>query len=314
LELSWNAWGLMLHDHVGVLSMGPIRASILAASLCFSFATCAETPHRAVAAAGADVGPQATPQPSPERSRRQPTVEATGKIIHVVVALCDNKYQGIVPVPERIGNGDDPASNLYWGAGFGVESSFSKAKDWRRIALIDNRKPGVLQTAVFQLRSGKVLLIADAYRGREIKQCTADFLRFAAGLSPETLGVQTDSGLLSITCGGGANLIAYVGHDGLMDFQLEQYPSNSGGPRKDAIILACASKAYFQEPLHRTGARPILWTTNLMAPEAYSLKAAIDGWILNESGQQIRSRAAEAYNKYQHCGQRAALNLFATDY
>ena len=35
------------------------------------------------------------------------------KIIHVFVALCDNKYQGIVPVPKAIGNGQYPANNLY---------------------------------------------------------------------------------------------------------------------------------------------------------------------------------------------------------
>lgn len=35
------------------------------------------------------------------------------KTIHVLVALCDNKYQGIVPVPEKIGNGQDPDQNLY---------------------------------------------------------------------------------------------------------------------------------------------------------------------------------------------------------
>ena len=40
------------------------------------------------------------------------------RTIHVFVALCDNEHQGIVPVPEKIGNGKDPANNLYWGAGY----------------------------------------------------------------------------------------------------------------------------------------------------------------------------------------------------
>ena len=48
------------------------------------------------------------------------------------------------------------------------------------------------------------------------------------------------------------------------------------------------------------------------APEAYTLKAAVDGWILNEDGEKIRRRAAEAYHKYQKCGLKGALNLFAT--
>ena len=30
------------------------------------------------------------------------------RIIHIYVALCDNESQGIVPVPKKIGNGNDP--------------------------------------------------------------------------------------------------------------------------------------------------------------------------------------------------------------
>jgi len=78
------------------------------------------------------------------------------------------------------------------------------------------------------------------------------------------------------------------------------------------IILACASKGYFADALRLTGAKPLLWTTNLMAPEAYILAAAVDGWLKKETDEQIRTRAARAYDQYQHCGQRSANNLFAT--
>ena len=37
--------------------------------------------------------------------------DTTTKTIHVFVALCDNKYQGIVPVPPKIGNGQDLNNN-----------------------------------------------------------------------------------------------------------------------------------------------------------------------------------------------------------
>src|SRR2546423_10024907 len=49
-----------------------------------------------------------------------------------------------------------------------------------------------------------------------------------------------------------------------------------------------------------------------MAPEAYTLKAALDGWMAHEDDQAIRRRAAQAYDRYQKCGGRAALRLFAT--
>jgi hypothetical protein len=49
-----------------------------------------------------------------------------------------------------------------------------------------------------------------------------------------------------------------------------------------------------------------------MAPEAYTLRSAIDSWIAGGNPQEIRQHAADAYDKYQHCGSRAALRLFAT--
>ena len=233
------------------------------------------------------------------------------KLIHVLVALCDNKYQGIVPVPAKIGNGDDPANNLYWGAAYGVKSFFSKAKDWKLVSNVVSPKPEILARVIFKHQSQEIYLIADAYRGREIKKCTVDFLAFAAGRQPEAITLQVASHPLTLHAGGGADLIAYVGHDGLMDFALSEYPRQADTRKRDTIILACASKHYFAQPLKQTGANPLLWTTGLMAPEAYVLKAALDGWVLNESSDKIRERAAEAYNQYQKCGMKAALNLFS---
>ncbi|GAB4337265.1 MAG: hypothetical protein Kow0099_10580 [Candidatus Abyssubacteria bacterium] len=48
--------------------------------------------------------------------------EESTRTIYVFVALCDNEHQGIFPVPPKLGNGDDPANNLYWGAMYGVKT------------------------------------------------------------------------------------------------------------------------------------------------------------------------------------------------
>jgi hypothetical protein len=238
----------------------------------------------------------------------QPAKRTSGKLIHVLVALCDNQYQGIVPVPARIGNGDDPANNLYWGASFGVKTFFKRANDWRLIADAKNPRAEILERLVFKHQTKDVYLVADAYRGREIKRCVADFFDFSSGRAGQTIKANS----IELQAGGGADLIAYVGHDGLMDFALDSYPQKADGAQRDAVMLACLSKRYFAEPLRKTGARPLLWTTGLMAPEAYVLKAAIDGWMSNEDGNGIRRRAATAYNQYQRCGINAALRLFST--
>ncbi len=292
-------------DHVN----RKVRFAALILALCVPLAGCHTQP-----AGGGDSHSKRDLAASTAKATNKQVVPNPGKLIHVVVALCDNEYQGIVPVPARIGNGDDPANNLYWGAAYGVKTFFQKSKEWKLIKSIQNPKPAVLERVVFKHHSRDVYLVADAYRGREIRQTTIDFLQFAAGAQDEILDVQVGSRRVDFTAGAGADLVAYVGHDGLMDFTLAEYPRKSDNRRRDVIILACASKAYFRDAVRETGANPLLWTTGLMAPEAYVLRSAIDGWIVNESGEDIRKRAAGAYNTYQKCGMKAALNLFSNSW
>ncbi len=209
-------------------------------------------------------------------------------------------------MPPKIGNGDDPKNNLYWGAAYGVKTFFQRAKEWSLVATTPNPKQGVLERCVFKHGTEPVYLVADAYRGREIRQATYDFLRFSAGRNVEALKMGRLYG------GGAADLVAYVGHNGLMDFRLEDSPRSADARRRDAVILACASKPYFAGALRQTGARPLLWTTGLMAPEAYVLKAAVDGWLLGEDGGEVSRRAAEEYNRYQKCGMKAASRLLVS--
>lgn len=234
------------------------------------------------------------------------------KVVHAFVALADNAHQGIVPVPAALGNGDDPARNLYWGAAFGVRTYFRKDGEWKEIAVTENPNPFILERSVFFHARSDTYLIADAYRGREIKQAISDFFQAAAGLGPDVGEVKTAESGKVIRIASKPTLVVYVGHDGLMDFTLTKTFQGTSGEKRDAIILACASKNYFASGLRPTGAQPLLWTTGLMAPEAYTLKAALDGWTAGESAQQIRGRAAAAYAKYQKCGPAAAQRLFGT--
>src|SRR6202008_4155060 len=70
----------------------------------------------------------------------------TPSVIHVYVALCDNVNQGIVPVPAKIGNGQDTKNNLYWGCGYGVKMFFKNhAPDWKLLKIQNNPKTYVLE-------------------------------------------------------------------------------------------------------------------------------------------------------------------------
>jgi len=236
-------------------------------------------------------------------------------VIHVFVALCDNVNQGIVPVSPSLGNGDDPARNLYWGAAFGIKTFFTKNRSWLHVPTDSPSSKAssvVLDRSVFKHRDGKTFLVAEAYRGSQIRQATEDFLAAASGMPGESMRISLAGKVVELHLGGSADVIAYIGHNGLMDFQLTASPKQRDDEKREAIILACASKSYFANALRATGAKPLLWTTNLMAPEAYVLSAAIDGWLNRENDEEIRMRAAKAYHQYQNCGLRAASKLFAT--
>jgi hypothetical protein len=278
------------------------KLSPAACSLLFALAACA----------GAGAGRRAVVVPD-ARAAAQAEVKTdpyAGRVAYVIVALCDNVNQGIVPVAPALGNGDDPARNLYWGARFGVRTHFNASREWRALTAVENPAPKILERVVYRHRTLDAYLVADAYRGADIKQATVDFLNVASGNHNPTF---EDGGkTYGLGRGARAHLVAYVGHDGLMDFRLPSLPARRDEQRRDAVILACISKKYFAPALKETGAHPLVWTTNLMAPEAYVLKAALDGWLAGEDGEQVRQRAAKAYDKYQNCGLRAAQGLFAT--
>lgn len=258
------------------------------------------------------------------------SAQAAPRMLHVFVALCDNEYQGIVPVPTKLGNGDDPDNNLYWGAMYGVKTFLNKSRHWTLLATIENPSPvppqtrwkwfpqfkkptqPVLERCIFRHVKDDVYLVADAYQGKEIKRAVVDFLNAASGTTRDTVTIQAGGESVALPIHGGSQLLVYVGHDGLMDFRLNAYPEKQDEELREAIILACLSKQYFSEAVVQAGVKPLLWTTGLMAPEAYTLESALEGWIASETDEQIHARAAKAYHTYQQCGLNAAKRLFAT--
>jgi hypothetical protein len=229
--------------------------------------------------------------------------------IHVMVALCDNKYQGIAPVPAAIGNGQDYKNNLYWGCSFGIKTFFSKSNQWQLMHAY-KKDSIILQRAIFKSNAHNAYIIADAYDGKYIKQCTIDFAKGLSGLNKDTAKI----GNTVLGTMGNAQLLSYIGHDGLMEFDLPSTYTNNDGQNRKAIILACISKKYFTPIVKNANATPLVWTTGLMAPEAYTLHDAIQQYLLNAPATSIQKAAAAAYHKYQKCGINAANNLLVTGF
>lgn len=236
-------------------------------------------------------------------------------VVHVVVALCDNANQGIVPVPKALGNGQNPRSNLYWGALYGVRTHF--AKSWGKLDTSASEDSRILERVAFQTsvsRGGKpvdVIVVADAWDGRSIRGAIEAFAAMAAGRDELELTVSKGAERsYRVRAGGAAHLVAYVGHNGLMEFSVDKPKHARDKPPRSTLALACVSKSDFVPLSESPIAHPLLMTTNFMAPEAYTLDAAIRSWAAGEASSTVVESAAQAYHDYQQCGINGARRLF----
>lgn len=215
---------------------------------------------------------------------------AAPKQVRVFVALCDNKTQGIVPVGAKIGNGDDPDANLYWGCSDGFGAYFRRSKQWKVTRSEHDVSETILRRLTLKHAAGDIDLIAEAYRGSEMRKCLEDFERTAS--SDEY------------------DLVAFIGHNGLMDFALPG-PAKIGENDTEVVVLGCLSERYFGDRLRAAGCRPILMTRQLMYPGSFLLHAAIEKWKSGGSPADIRMAAAAAYASNQKISVRAAAGVFA---
>jgi hypothetical protein len=206
------------------------------------------------------------------------------KKVKVFVALCDNETQGIVKVGKEIGDGDKPESNLYWGCSDGLPKVFGKSSKWKKVEANaaevkpEEQKEGdqkILRSAGFKHAKSASQLVANAYRGSEIKQCFIDFETAVAS--------------------GEYDLVCFIGHNALMDFLAPNLPETKSGNKTDVIVLCCLSDRYCSERIKSIGARPILMTSSLMYPGSFVLHDVLEDWLAGKSIESFRTTAGKAY-------------------
>lgn len=219
------------------------------------------------------------------------SARAEEKRIAVFVGLCDNATQGIVKVGAKIGDGNKPDDNLYWGCSDGLKSFFKASPRWklekRETTTGDER---ILERLTFRHVSAKAVLVAEAWRGSNLKDCY----------------VACEKAMLS----GENQLVAFIGHNVLMDTAIEA-PSAKAKGKTDAIVLCCVSDRYFRERLESAGVRPVLTTTQLMYPGAFILHDALEPWLAGKNREALRAAAGTAYARNQKIKTAAATGVFA---
>lgn len=216
---------------------------------------------------------------------------AAEKRIAVFVGLCDNATQGIVKVGAKIGDGDKPADNLYWGCTDGLKSYFKASKRWKleksETTTGDDR---ILERMTFRHVSGNAVLVAEAWRGSKLKDCYE----------------ACEKAMLS----GDNDLVAFIGHNVLMDVAIEP-PAEKAKGKIDAIVLCCISDRYFRQRLENADVRPVMLTTQLMYPGSFILHDALEPWLQGKARGSLRDAAGLAYAKNQKLKPAAAKGVFA---
>ncbi|MCW1926347.1 hypothetical protein OKA05_27600 [Luteolibacter arcticus] len=216
---------------------------------------------------------------------------AAEKRIAVFVGLCDNATQGIVKVGAKIGDGDKPADNLYWGCTDGLRSHFKASKRWKlektETATGDDR---ILERVTFRHVSGDAILVAEAWRGSKLKDCYE----------------ACEKAMLS----GDNDLVTFIGHNVLMDVAIDA-PAEKAKGKTDAIVLCCISDRYFRQRLENAGVRPVVLTTQLMYPGSFILHDALEPWLQGKARGNLRDAAGLAYARNQNLKPAAAKGVFA---
>ena len=132
-------------------------------------------------------------EPTDVAERMQADV-AAGKplVAHILVVLADNKHQGIVPVPEKLGNGQDPRNNLYWGALYGLRTHLIGKGQWELVSKTKNPTSYVLERLLLRKQIGDrtILVLADAWDGAHMAAALDHYFAYVSGAKKDIFMVE----------------------------------------------------------------------------------------------------------------------------
>lgn len=166
---------------------------------------------------------------------------------------------------------------------------FGRSKAWKLEKTEENPSPEILERRSYRHASKDCVLVAEAWRGKNIHQCLDAFFANLRGRK--------------------SDLTAFIGHNGLMDAPVAVAPLDTA-TSTDAIILCCLSASWFKPHLEALKARPVLTTEQFMYPGSFLLRDALEVWLRNGPRSEIRMAATKAYVANQKISVKAAAGVF----
>jgi hypothetical protein len=234
-------------------------------------------------------------------------------VLYVVVPLCSNEQ--INCGSAIAGRAAGLEHNVYWGASFGAKHFFDRrGSGWEQVEV--SRQDSVFLERVVYRR-----MVPGGPWGRDapVEQIVA--IQAIHGDSIDAAvdhlyATATSGGRLSFMDGGKPRderiqIVGYAGHNRMMDGKTLSDPAPGARTPIPSFVLACKSEPYFAPQLTSAGSTPLVMTATLMAPEAYLIDAIARGIGDNAPASELRSRAVQAYAKWQKLTPLQASSVFA---
>ena len=261
-------------------------------------------------------------------------------VVEVHVPLCDNTI--IACGNAKLGDGDNPETNLYWSTTPGFGSWFNRKNGgWKRVLKLREGETGdkdVLALHVYRRIAStpaawrkrgappkmEIDIVVHGWRGTAIDRALAAYAADISGQGSRTItlskaddrrtasdakdGDKSDerrtrssaagdakvSDKSTLEAGGAAQIVAWVGHNRLMDLEPFQWPA-PGKATKGTIAIACHTAAYMEDNVPSATRVPLLMTRDFLFANAAPLEAAVLAFASGGSYAQIRLDAATAY-------------------
>ncbi|HEU0030534.1 MAG TPA: hypothetical protein VFQ53_07875 [Kofleriaceae bacterium] len=232
-------------------------------------------------------------------------------VVEIHVPLCDNSI--IACGNAKLGDGDNPDTNLYWWTTPGFGSWFArKGTGWKRVlkqrgeatgdkdvVAVEVYRRSITAPAAWQQRGvGKtfpLVLVIHGWRGKAIDRALA---AYAADLSDGPARTVTLDDGSKIAAGGAAQLVAWVGHNRLMDLDDYAWPKPPARPI-GMLAIACATAPYMEADVAGSSRVPLLMTRDLLFANAAPLEATVLAFVTGGGYARMRADATAAYAKVQ---------------
>lgn len=209
-------------------------------------------------------------------------------------------------------DGDDPKTNLYWGALYGIDTHFPNAAKWIRTYRDRGTAHEIVARSVFRKRVSPsehwtrlgvtrpfdVFVLANAWRHDHLVDAMEQPIREA--ICGDTTTLEIDG--RPIEFGGASAIVGYVGQNHMRDEYWDPLARLDGCrvSRSVGIFYAAPfSAAGLHKPLMETGLYPVLFTRNQITPEAYIVDGILDALIVGDLGAGFVDSAASQYARYQ---------------